>query len=74
MEFTEKPMQFVRKQMEMCHHDPSFVSSLYEKAGDKITDEEEAIIKWSAASLYAAGADTVGFQFRFTLLVLQGSS
>jgi hypothetical protein len=40
---------------------PSYVSQLLkEKALESFTEEEEHVIKWSAASLYGGGADTVG--------------
>ncbi|KUI57327.1 O-methylsterigmatocystin oxidoreductase [Cytospora mali] len=58
MELAERPMQFVRKQMVEQHYEPSFVSGVYERAGDKIAKEEEEALKWTAASLYTGGADT----------------
>lgn len=59
MELAETPMKFVRKQMEERHYEPSYVSELYEKAGEKMSAEDEHVLKWSAASLYTGGADTV---------------
>jgi hypothetical protein len=52
-------MQFVRKQMKEQQFDPSYVSAIYEKADGKMTEEEEHVLKYSAASLYSGGADTV---------------
>ncbi|KAI2613241.1 cytochrome P450 [Hypoxylon sp. NC1633] len=60
LEFVNTPMQFVHTRIAQGDHEPSFVSSLYENAGDRVINEEEDLIKWSAASLYAAGADTSG--------------
>ncbi|KAI1658689.1 cytochrome P450 [Daldinia decipiens] len=60
LEFVDKPNKFVHKRMAQGDHKPSFVSSLYEQAGDLATSDEEDLIKWSAVSLYAAGADTSG--------------
>jgi hypothetical protein len=36
---------------------PSYTSGLLEKGG--LSEEEEFIVKWSAASMYSGGADTV---------------
>lgn len=58
-ELAERPMQFVRKQMKEQHFEPSYVSALYEKADGKFSAEEEHVFKFSAASLYTGGADTV---------------
>lgn len=54
-------MQFVRKQMKEQQFAPSYVSALYESADGKMTAEEEHVLKYSAASLYTGGADTVKF-------------
>ncbi|RYP13071.1 hypothetical protein DL767_010944 [Monosporascus sp. MG133] len=58
-ETAEKPMQFVKSEMDAGKNEPSYVSSLYEKAGGKMTAEDEYVTKWSAASMYLGGADTV---------------
>lgn len=59
-ELTERPMQFVRKQMKEQQYAPSYVSALYERAADgEMSAEEEHVLKYSAASLYTGGADTV---------------
>lgn len=39
--------------------DPSFLSQLLGDAQCESGSDEESVIKWSAASLYAGGADTV---------------
>ncbi|KAL1850990.1 hypothetical protein Daus18300_012724 [Diaporthe australafricana] len=57
-ELAEKPMQFVRKQMKEQQFDTSYVSAIYEKADGKMSEEEEHVLKYSAASLYTGGADT----------------
>ncbi|RYO97634.1 hypothetical protein DL764_007271 [Monosporascus ibericus] len=57
-EIVENPMRFVKRNMEAGKYEPSYVSALYEKAGDKMTAEDEYVTKWSAASLYTGGADT----------------
>lgn len=58
-EMCEKPYTLVKQQMAEGKHKPSFLSRLLEQSkGDA---EDTFVNKWSAASLYAAGADTVGF-------------
>jgi hypothetical protein len=60
MELVERPVQFVRRQMAEGRNAASVASDLIQKAdGDKEL-EQESVIKWTAASLYTAGADTVG--------------
>ncbi|KAM0270336.1 hypothetical protein ACHAPA_003520 [Fusarium lateritium] len=55
-DLLEKPYAFVKHQHSLGKTDKSFVTRLLE-AGDS-TAEEKLTNKWSAASLYAAGADT----------------
>ncbi|KAL5481175.1 hypothetical protein ACEPAI_10116 [Sanghuangporus weigelae] len=55
-ELVEKPHAFVKKQMHSGNYSYSYASALLGRGNT--TPEEEYIIKWSAASLYAAGADT----------------
>lgn len=59
LEMAETPVKFVRKQMAENRYQPSYVSELFEKSGEEMTAEEEHVMKWSAASLYSGGADTV---------------
>ncbi|SPJ71997.1 related to O-methylsterigmatocystin oxidoreductase [Fusarium torulosum] len=54
-DLLEKPYAFVKHQHSLGRKDNSFVTRLLE-AGDS-TAEEKLTNKWSAASLYAAGAD-----------------
>lgn len=54
---TEKPYAFVKQQLARGKDDMSFLSRLL-AAGDD-TPEEKWTNKWSAMSLYTAGADTV---------------
>ncbi|KAI0854591.1 cytochrome P450 [Xylaria cubensis] len=55
-DITEKPYAFVKHQMAQDKHETSFLSRLIE-TGDTDTEKNE-IDKWSAMSLYTAGADT----------------
>lgn len=52
-------MQFVRKKMKDQEFETSYVSAIYERADGKLSAEEEHVLKYSAASLYTGGADTV---------------
>ncbi|RHZ47488.1 cytochrome P450 [Aspergillus thermomutatus] len=61
MVFTlaDKPYAFVHHQMSNGAYKPSYVSHLMEeRSPETFTEEEEHVVKWSAASLYAGGADT----------------
>ncbi|KAF5019368.1 hypothetical protein F66182_8618 [Fusarium sp. NRRL 66182] len=55
-EVVEKPYAFVKHQLAQGKQDSSFLTHLLD-AGDA-TAEEKLANKWSAASLYVAGADT----------------
>lgn len=54
---ANKPFDFVKHQMSRGKDTSSFVSHLL-SSGD-LTEEEESTVKWSALSMYAAGAETV---------------
>lgn len=56
---AEMPFRFTRKQIKEKSHSLSFVSELYERAGEKASADDDKVIKWTAASIYGAGADTV---------------
>lgn len=55
MDVTERPYAFTKHQMTQGKHETSFLSQLL-IAGD-LTPEEKWTNKWSAMSLYTAGAD-----------------
>ncbi|KAI0857327.1 cytochrome P450 oxidoreductase OrdA-like protein [Xylaria cubensis] len=55
---ADQPLLFAKRQMVDGIYEPSYVSSLYEAGSEPKTEEEESLVKWSAASMYAAGADT----------------
>ncbi|RHZ72745.1 hypothetical protein CDV55_102908 [Aspergillus turcosus] len=56
---ADKPYAFVRHQMKNRDYKPSHLSHLLEeRSPESFTEEEEHVIKWSAASLYTGGADT----------------
>ncbi|KAF5680510.1 oxidoreductase [Fusarium circinatum] len=55
-DLSEKPYAFVKHQHALGKQDNSFVSRLLEVADS--TEEAKFTIKWSALSLYAAGAET----------------
>jgi len=54
---AEKPYAFVKDQLAQGHSNDSFLAQLLEH-GDE-SPEEKFTNKWSAMSLYTAGADTV---------------
>ncbi|KAF9222063.1 cytochrome P450 [Gyrodon lividus] len=55
-EMVQKPYQFVKDQMAAGIAPQSFVSNLLE--GRTLSEEEDHVVKWSAASLYSGGSDT----------------
>lgn len=57
--FSDVPFKFVKRHMDTGTCAPSFLSNLLQKCDVRPGSEEERIIKWSAGSLYAGGADTV---------------
>jgi hypothetical protein len=59
MELAERPLQFVKHQRAEKRASSSYVSEMYDKAAGDLSAVEEARIKWGAAALYTAGADTV---------------
>lgn len=57
--FSDKPYEFVRQRMAQGDLEPSFLSQLLEVSRFERGSDEEVVVKWSAASLYAGGSDTV---------------
>jgi hypothetical protein len=57
--FSNVPYEFVKQQVKNDCFVPSFLSNLLQSNPVEDGTEEETIVKWSAASLYAGGADTV---------------
>ncbi|KIL00286.1 hypothetical protein PAXRUDRAFT_821829 [Paxillus rubicundulus Ve08.2h10] len=55
-QMVQQPYQFVKDQMAAGTAPESFVSNLLQ--GRTLSQEEDHIVKWSAASLYGGGADT----------------
>jgi hypothetical protein len=58
-DLVEKPYAFVRQQMAQGKNEPSYLSKLLENNNGNLSTEDDFVAKWSAASLYAGGADTV---------------
>ncbi|KAJ6089845.1 hypothetical protein N7467_005061 [Penicillium canescens] len=56
--FSDIPYAFVKDQIEQGTFVPSFLSNLLQDNPVEPGTEDEDIIKWSAGSLYAGGADT----------------
>lgn len=57
--FSDVPYAFTKQQISNGRFVPSFLSNLLQNNPVEPGTEEEDIIKWSAGSLYAGGADTV---------------
>ncbi|KAI0427503.1 cytochrome P450 [Xylaria sp. FL1042] len=55
---ADQPYQFAKRKMSQNGHEPSVVSVLREQISKLKPEEDEDAIKWTAASLYTAGADT----------------
>ena len=58
-EALERPVAFVRMQMEAGVAEPSLVTAIFDSLGGEPTPEEENTVKWTAGAFYGAGADTV---------------
>lgn len=57
---VDTPYSLVQRQIKDGNQKPSYLSNIFQKTGyPEAGSEEELIIKWSAASLYTGGADTV---------------
>lgn len=56
---AEKPYAFVLDRREQNTYKKSYVSEHLDQLGREPTSEEEFTIKWTAATMYGAGADTV---------------
>lgn len=75
MDLAEKPMQFVQKQMTERSHEASYVSTLLEgKSESQMGEDEYNVVKWSAASLYSGGADTVSHVLPYGISVIHEPS
>lgn len=57
---ANSPYSFVHRQMEAGKYQASYLSNLFNAGGYPAAGtEEERVVKWTAASLYTGGADTV---------------
>lgn len=57
---ADKPYDFVKRRLEAGKYQPSYLSKLFQAGGyPPVGSAEEVIAKWTAASLYTGGADTV---------------
>jgi hypothetical protein len=59
----EKPYRFVQQQMSRGSYPSSYLANLLEEGDGTFTAEQELVNKWTAASLYTGGADTVCFNY-----------
>lgn len=59
---ADKPYAFVKRRVDAGKYEISYLSNLFKARGLPLTGSaDEIIAKWTAASLYTGGADTVGF-------------
>ncbi|KAH8897936.1 cytochrome protein [Thozetella sp. PMI_491] len=58
MKTAEWPLRFVRMQMANDEAEDCFVTEVHDSTKELLSEEEEYVLKWSAASMYAGGADT----------------
>jgi len=60
---VEVPFHWAKDQIDSGHTNESFVSGLVQANGEKLdlSDYDEYVARWSAASIYTGGADTVSF-------------
>jgi hypothetical protein len=57
---ADRPYAFVKAQMASGKYKPSYLSNIFNAHGvPQPGSEKEIIAKWTAASLYTGGADTV---------------
>lgn len=59
-DLAERPYALGKQRIGQGMSQISFISSLLENNDVKPGSEEDFVAKWSAASVYAGGADTVG--------------
>jgi len=59
MDAANKPYDFAKQQMAQGTNKPSYISKLLARSNGMPSPDEESVAKWSAATLYAAGAETV---------------
>jgi hypothetical protein len=63
---ADRPYAFVKAQMENGKYKPSYLSNIFNAHGvPEPGSEEEVVAKWTAASLYTGGADTVSLTTSF---------
>jgi cytochrome P450 len=55
---ADTPYSYVRQRMTLGLNQPSYVSKMVEQHDSNPSPDEEHVIKWTAATLYGAGADT----------------
>lgn len=58
MAMAERPYAYVKQRMNEGSNDVSYVSKMLEQHESTPCEEEDHAIKWTAATLYGAGADT----------------
>lgn len=59
LSLSERPYAFVRAQVESGQYRPSYLADIFRTGVPARGSEEDEVAKWTAASLYTGGADTV---------------
>lgn len=65
---VEVPFDLVKQRMARGSQPPSFVSNLLDATGSSVKDDYD--IKWTAASMYAGGSDTISITLRWFFLAM----
>lgn len=58
---ADRPYEFVKGQIEGGKNKPSYLGGMLQAGFPEAGSEKELIAKWTAASLYTGGADTVSY-------------
>lgn len=62
---ADRPYNFVKRQIESSKDKPSYLGEMLQGGFPEAGSEKELVAKWTAASLYTGGADTVSYLHLF---------
>jgi hypothetical protein len=63
---ADRPYEFVKQQIEKGKYTPSYLGDMLKTGYPEPGSEKELVAKWTSASLYTGGADTVRYLQSFT--------
>ncbi|KAH8827612.1 cytochrome P450 [Flagelloscypha sp. PMI_526] len=69
-DWVDRPYQFTKGAVRSGEYDPSFCSTIIEDKGEKITEQEEHDLKWTANSMYGSSMDTTVTAMQHFLLAM----